>query len=75
MECWNIGILEYWFAKGCHWFLNFIDKVHFLIKPSSHYPTPIIPSFHHSTFPFGMYFYGLEAHWEEIPSSNIQTHR
>ena len=56
MECWNIGILKYWLAKGCHWFLNFIDKVHFLIKPLSHYPKPIIPSFHHSTFPFGMYF-------------------
>ena len=51
MECWNIGILEYWVAKEYGRFLNFIGKMNFATKtfplyPKTHYS--IIPSFQHS---------------------------
>ena len=47
----NSGILENWFAKGCHLFLNSIEKMNIAIKPfpryfRTHYS--IIPIFQHS---------------------------
>ena len=51
MECWDSGILENWFAKGCHRFLKSIDKMTVAIKPFPRYPKAhysIIPTFPHS---------------------------
>ena len=84
MECWNSGIRGNWFAKGCHRFLNSIDKMNIAIKPllryfRTHYS--IIPTFSPSRrglWAGGQHSLrdarpcGLEANWDEAPGSCLQ---